>query len=97
MIPIEFHLVAGTLAMIGTALLIWHMNIAWPQIVKTGQRLRYITLMWFSMTAAYAAIHDIKIDRLVEVSAVLSTIGCVLLIVTMVVSIRETLQARAKE
>lgn len=89
-IAAEFHTITALLATTGTALLIWHMNIAWPQIVKTGQRMRYITLMWFAMTVAYASAYDIQIGRLIELSAVLGAIGCVLLIATMVVSIRET-------
>lgn len=86
----EFHLVTSILAILGTVLLIWHMTIAWPYIVRTGQRMLYITVMWFAMTIAYAAAYDITVGRLIEVSAVLATVGCILLIITMAGSIRKT-------
>lgn len=85
----EFHLLTALLATLGTVLLIWRMNTAWPYIVKTGQRMLYITLMWFAMTVAYAAAYDIQIERLIELSAVLGAIGCLLLIATMIFSIKE--------
>jgi hypothetical protein len=87
---LEFHTITGLLALLGSILLIWHMNIAWPYIVKTGQRLRYITLLWASMTVAYGAVVDIKIGRLVETVSILFTLWAILLITTMVISIRET-------
>ena len=86
----EFHTVTALMATMGAALLIWRMNTAWPYITRTGQRMLYITLMWFSMTVAYAAAYDIQIGRLIELSAILFTVGCALLIGTMVQSIRKT-------
>jgi uncharacterized membrane protein len=84
-----FHYVSAVLATIAAAMLIWHMNRRWPEIRTLAQRMRYITLLWFVMSVAYAAAYDIQIGRLIELSNVFFSIGCLLVIATMVVSNKE--------
>lgn len=84
-----FHYISAILATIAAAMLVWHMNRRWPEINTLAQRMRYITLLWFVMSVAYAAAYDIQIGRLIELSAIFFSVGCILVIVTMVISNRE--------
>lgn len=90
-----FYISKGLLAMLGVVLLIWHMASSWDDIAKLGQRLRYITLLWFASTITQASVHQIQVHRPIELSSILTFVGCVLLVITMIVSIKESRETPA--
>ena len=85
----EFYYAKGTIALAATLLLIVHMQIVWSYVVKLGQRLRYLTLLYFSVLITYASVEQVRMGELVNSRNVAALFGMFLLVVTMVVSIRE--------
>ena len=44
----EFYATKGVLALVATLLLIVHMNLTWSTVKTRGQRLRYLSLLYFA-------------------------------------------------
>lgn len=87
--PHQFYYLKGVLALTATVLLILHMTNTWPTTATLGQRLRYMSLLWFSILVTYASVEQIREQASVNARNVLSLVGMVLLIVAAVVSLRE--------
>lgn len=88
----EFFLVKGVIALISTLLLLLHMNRIWTRLAQQatrGQRLRYGTLLAFSVLVTGASAEQVTQDAAVSARNVGSLIVTVLLVITAIVSIRE--------
>ncbi len=85
----EFYYLKGAVALTATVALIVHMQTVWTYVVKLGQRLRYLTLLYFAVLITYASVEQIRMNELVDSRNVASLFGVVLLIVTMAVSVHE--------
>jgi len=87
--PEVFHAVKGCVALLATVLLIMHMSAAWNLTDGRGQRLRYLTLLYFAVLITYASVEQAKDAATIESRHLGALLGVILLVVTMVVSIRE--------
>lgn len=90
-----FFLIKGFLGLISTLLLIYHMLHTWQFIPALGQRLRYITLLGFSVLVTGSTAEQVQQETLVNYRNIGTVVVLTLLIIAMVVSIREDLR-RAK-
>lgn len=84
-----FFLVKGILALTSTLLIILHMNWVWWKITTLGQRLRYLTLLAFSILIAGGSVEQVKDNALVNYRNLGGLAVTIMLIVAMLVSIRE--------
>lgn len=85
----EFYVIEGLLFLAATVLLIAHMSRAWSETSGWGQRLRYLTLLFFSVLFTVASVEQVHQEARVNYRNIGIIIGGVLLIVTMLVSIAE--------
>ena len=84
-----FYILKGCVALAATLLLLFHMQKVWTYVTKLGQRLRYLTLLYFSVLITYASVEQVRMQEIVNSRNVAALFGMFLLVVTMVVSIRE--------
>lgn len=84
-----FFVIKGVCALTACVLLIIHMGISWQLITQWGQRLRYITLFAFAANVTYASVDQTTNDLVVRGPYATALACIILLVVTMVVSIRE--------
>lgn len=88
----EFYVIKGVVALVGTLMLIWHMASTWDETRGWGQRLRYITLLCCAAVFTFSSVEQTNQDTVVNYRNVGALMCVVLLVVTMVVSIREYLR-----
>jgi hypothetical protein len=92
----QFFAVKGTLALLATVMLIFHMVKTWDWVANWGQRLRYFTLLYFAgLFTAASPKQMAEVERgarLVDWPNIAVLIGAVGLIFTMAVSIWLDLQ-----
>lgn len=86
---VEFFYLKGALSLVATLLLLFHMNRSWHQFRTAGQKLRYLTLLYFAVLFTSASVGQISDGSPVNIRNVGVLVGVVLLVVAMVVSIRE--------
>lgn len=75
-----FYVVKGVLGLLATVMLIVHMSHTWDRMVSLGQRLRYITLLAFSILVTGATLEQLQQDAGVNYRN-LGAMVCVLLLV----------------
>lgn len=90
----EFYLVQGLVALSATLMLLWHMNVAWDTIRDLDQQLRYITLLAFAVVLTAGSAEQVNQNVGVYWRNLGSIAVAVLLIVTMVVSVRAVRRRR---
>jgi uncharacterized membrane protein len=79
----------GTLALAATLLVVMHMAHTWNVVVTRGQRLRYMALLYLTANVAFASVEQVGQDLLVSYRHLSSTVGTVVVIAAMVISIVE--------
>ena len=87
-----FFIAKGVLALISTLLLLFHMSMSWSRIVAEGtlgQRMRYYTLLAFSILITGSSAEQYQEGELVSYRHLGAMVVTVLLIYSMVISIRE--------
>lgn len=82
-----FYYLKATTWLVGSVLLIWYMNRHW--VDRWGQRLRFLTFLYYGMLGTWRSVVDIKADLPVSPLSTGGLIGAGLLVLTMIVSIRE--------
>lgn len=85
----EFYVVKGLVAAVAVVLIIVHMSRAWPTVVTSGQRLRYIALLMVTILIASGSNAQIEEAAPVSGRNVGGLLAAGLVIVAMVVSIRQ--------
>lgn len=88
--PEIFYKIQGTISTLATVLLVFHMNLSWHLIEQLGQKLRYVTLLCFSLLLLYASREQVVHNIPVESRNYFAMGVMILLLITMVISIRET-------
>lgn len=88
----EFYILKGMLSLAATCLLIIHMHRTWDATASPGQRLRYLSLLYFAVLITASSVEQTQQDVAVNYRNVGAIIGVGLLIYTMVVSLREYLR-----
>lgn len=94
-----FFVAKGFLALVATLLVIWHMDRTWDHVTHhgtPGQRLRYYTLLGYSVLVTGASAEQISDGQFVAYRHFGGLILTVLLIIAMIVSLREDFQ-RARQ
>lgn len=82
-----FYYVKGTVWLVGTLLLIVYMNLHW--VDRWGQRLRFLTFLYYGMLGTWRSVAEVHDGLPVNPLSVGGFIGAMLLVLTMVVSLRE--------
>jgi hypothetical protein len=90
MSPDLFFAVKGIVAVVAVTLLIFHMNEEWAGVPNWGRKLRYLTLLGYAFSVTYASIEQHIDGAEINSRNVFGFAVTVLLVVTMVVSIRES-------
>lgn len=86
--------VQGAASILATLLLVWHIWNSWDSFTYPGQKMRYITLLWFAMTVAFDAVDRVQHETPFRLSGTLLFIGAILLTITTILSIRESRRAK---
>lgn len=87
----QFFVVQGALAMSSTLLLMYHMHMIWSHLMKhsnIAQRARYLTLLAMSVLITGASIEAAHDGAFVNYRNIGSLIVTLMLVVTMIISIR---------
>lgn len=87
-----FFVFKGLLALVSTVLLLVHMTRQWSRLQRTqtlGKRMRYITLLAYSVLVTGASAEQVSEGTLVSYRHLGSVVVAVLLLVTVVISMRE--------
>lgn len=87
-----YFVAKGVVALIATLLLIIHMNLTWDHVTHhgtPGQRLRYYTLLAFSVLVSGSTLEQIREDSPVSYRHLAVMFVMIALIIAMVVSIKE--------
>lgn len=85
----DFYATKGSLALVATLMVVVHMVRTWPTVVRTGQRLRYLSLLYFCALVTFASVEQVHEAETVDYRNLGGMLGCVLVIVAMAVSLRE--------
>ena len=92
-----FYVIKGMCALLSTTLLLYHMTQVWPYLrsnATIGQRMRYYSLLAFSILVTGASGEQVQDGALVNYRNLGSLIVTIMLIVAMVISIREDAHKR---
>lgn len=84
-----FYVLKGVIALIATVGLIVHMSHTWHQIVRWGQRLRYLSLLAFAFLITGATIEQLEQDAVVNYRNLGTFVCALLLLVAVAASIRD--------
>ena len=84
-----FYVLKGLLALVSTLMLIFHMTRVWWKINTLGQQLRYLTLLALSVLITGGSAEQLRDGEIVNYRNLGAFLITVMLIVTMVISIRE--------
>jgi hypothetical protein len=84
-----FFYVKGFVGVIGTTILVMYMNNRWHSFESKGQRLRFITLLYFAVLITAASAEQVMDGVQVSLRNVGAFGGAVLLVYTVYVSVRE--------
>lgn len=82
-----FHATKGAVALIGTLLLLVHMNRTWPTVKTWGRRLRYLTLLYGSCLVTYASAEQMAVEAMVDNRALFGAGYAVLLLLAATLSL----------
>lgn len=88
----EFYIVKGIAALVSTLLLLWHMTGSWEHLTRhgsLGQRLRYFTLLGFSVLVTGGSAEQVQEGVEVSYRNLGGMVVTILLAIAMIVSIRE--------
>lgn len=88
-----FFVAKGVIAFIGVILLVWHMWLDWSKVTALGQRLRYLTLFGFAASVVGRSVVQANTDAPIDAGAKSAFVCVCLLVITMLVSIRESSRA----
>lgn len=91
-----FYVLKGLLFLVATVLLVAHMSRTWSQTIGRGQRLRYLTLLYFSVLFTAASVEQVQQHAVVNYRNLGGLVGSGLLIVTMCVSLGEYRRSRRR-
>lgn len=90
----EFYVIKGVLSLIATVLLVTHMSMTWHRVETPGRRWRYYALLAFALLLTSSTIEQVNDDAIVSYRNLGALVAAGLLLIAMVVSIREDLQAK---
>lgn len=92
--PQIFYKIQGVISTLATVLVVFHMNMYWPQIIQRGEKLRYVALLGFSLLLLYASREQILHNIPVESRNIFAIALMVFLLFAMIYSIRETRKSK---
>jgi hypothetical protein len=82
-------LLKGGLALVATLLYLAHMVRAWDHLASTGQRWRYMVLLYMSVLITGSSVEQVQDGQYIAWRHIGALIGCCLLIIAAVASLRE--------
>lgn len=91
----QFYMLKGLLAVAATVLLLVHMTRRWPVLLsehRLGKRMRYLTLLAYAVLVTGASVEQVHDGSLVSYRNLGSAIVSILLLVTIIISMREERQ-----
>lgn len=86
---LEFWYVKGFVALVATVLLVIQMQRTWSTVNSSGQRLRYLSLLYFAVLVTAVSVDQVSVGDLVTWRNLGAFFGVVLLLITACVSLRE--------
>lgn len=87
-----FFIAKGLIALLSTVLLLFHMTKEWGRMQEEstrGQRMRYITLLAFSVLVTGGSAEQVTEETLVSYRHLGAAVVALLLLVTVIISMRE--------
>lgn len=84
-----FYVLKGSLGLIATVLLVFHMSHTWHQVIRWGQRLRYLSLLAFSFLVTGSTLEQLEQNAPVNYRNLGTLLCVVLLLVAVLWSIRD--------
>lgn len=85
----DFYLAKGCVAVVAVIATLVHMSRAWPTVITTGQRLRYLALLMVTVLIASSSTAQISDGVPVSGRNVGGLLAALLVLVAMFVSIRQ--------
>lgn len=92
----EFYYAKGVIGLVGTMTLLWYMNKTWGTFSSLGQRLRFITLLYFAALITAASAEQVRDGIEISLRSIGAMGGGLLLLFTLYISIEEDIINRKK-
>lgn len=89
-----FYVIKGLVALLGTLLLLAHMEHEWRESMTWGRRMRYFTLLAYAIVQTTASVEQVTEQAPINFRNVLGMVAAGVLVAAMVVSIGETRKAK---